>query len=188
MWETKPRVPGPYIFFSAHKPTLKGIQLEMPVALHPDMQTSHRKCQCLQSLCFSPHFLDFKNNFFYVVLDFLKKKKFHPWFYGFDWLCTACWLLGTKLLDAAVKLPLFLSVYGAATLELRLPKKPVRRFPSFCPLQTHKTGAAGTLHWAEGKSSRPGILLLTPRWEGCPKQTVGNSEKSGKRGTKSPTQ
>lgn len=64
--------------FSAHKPTLKGIQLEMPVALHPDMQTSHRKCQCLQSLCFSPHFLDFKNNFFYVVLDFLKKKKFHP--------------------------------------------------------------------------------------------------------------
>lgn len=123
-----------YIFFSAHKPTLKAIQLEMPVALHPDMQTSHRKCQCLQSLCLSPHFLDFKNNFSCVVLDFLKKKKSHPWFYGFDWLCTARWLLGTKLLDAAVKLPLFLSVYGAATLELRLPKKPVRRFPSFCPL------------------------------------------------------
>lgn len=74
MWETKPRVPGPYIYFSADKHTLKAIQLEMPVALHPDMQTSHRKWQCLQSLCFSSHFLDFKNNFSYLVLDFLKKK------------------------------------------------------------------------------------------------------------------
>lgn len=68
----------PIYFFSADKPTLKAIQLEMPVALHPDMQTSHRKCQCLHSLCFSPQFLDFKNNFSYVVLDFLKKKKSHP--------------------------------------------------------------------------------------------------------------
>lgn len=53
---------------------LSPIQQEMPGALHSDMQTPHRKCQRLQSLCFPPQFLDFKNNLSDVILDFLKKK------------------------------------------------------------------------------------------------------------------